>query len=146
MAEAVVKTPKLIGADLERCIFSNGKSIRREGKHRKKLELVQLWYCRECDRAFSPQTAKGKTYPLRVILEALQLYYRGETRAQTSKQIQERFGIRIPARTFNPCYAGCYSARRTTLSRECDGKWQKWTCGFRVLPVEHGRQITIDNT
>lgn len=90
-----------IGADLERCIFCDGKSIRREGKRRKKLELVQLWYCRACDRTFSPQIAKGKTYPLKVILEALQLYYRGETRAQTSTQIQERFGIRIPARTLS---------------------------------------------
>lgn len=63
--------------------------------------MAQLWYCWECDRTFTPQLAKGKTYPLKVILEALQLYYRGETRAQTSKQIQERFGIRIPARTLS---------------------------------------------
>jgi len=96
-----VKTSRLIGADLERCIFCNGKSIRREGKRRKKLEVVQLWYCRACDRTFSPQLAKGKTYPLKVILEALQLYYRGETRAQTSTEIQERFGVRIPARTLS---------------------------------------------
>ena len=95
------KVPKLIGADLERCIFCHGKSIRREGKRRKKLELVQIWYCRACDRTFSPQLAKGKTYPLKIIVEALQLYYRGETRAQTSMQIQERFGVRIPARTLS---------------------------------------------
>lgn len=101
MAGLAVKAARFIGADLERCIYCNGRSIRREGRRRKKLELVQLWFCRACDRTFSPQIAKGKTYPLKVILEALQLYYRGETRAQTSKQIQERFGIRIPARTLS---------------------------------------------
>jgi transposase-like protein len=101
VTETAVRARKLIGADLERCIYCNGRSIRREGKRRKKLESIQLWYCRSCERTFSPQIAKGKTYPLKVIMEALQLYYRGETRAQTSQQIQERFGIRIPARTLS---------------------------------------------
>lgn len=101
MTETAVRARRLVGADLERCIYCNGRSIRREGKRRKKLESVQLWYCRDCDRTFTPQIAKGKTYPLKVVLEALQHYYRGETRAQTSRQIQERFGIRIPARTLS---------------------------------------------
>lgn len=101
MTETAVRARKLVGADLERCIYCNGNSIRREGKRRKKLESVQLWYCRNCDRTFTAQVAKGKTYPLKVVLEALQVYYRGETRAQTSRQIQERFGIRIPARTLS---------------------------------------------
>lgn len=92
---------RLIGAELERCIYCEGTAIRREGKRHKKLETVQLWFCRDCDCVFTPQRAKGKSYPLKVILEALMLYYRGETRAQTSKRIQERFGMPIPARTLS---------------------------------------------
>jgi hypothetical protein len=91
----------LVGADLERCIFCRGTNITREGKRYKKLETVQLWYCRTCDRVFTPQLAKGKTYPLKLVLESLILYYRGETRAVTAKRIKERFGATVPLRTLS---------------------------------------------
>jgi PD-(D/E)XK nuclease superfamily len=91
----------LVGADLERCIFCHGTKITREGKRYKKLETVQLWYCRTCDRVFTPQRAKGKTYPLKIVLESLILYYRGETRQVTAKKIKERFGITVPLRTLS---------------------------------------------
>ena len=92
---------RLIGAELERCIFCQGTAITREGKRYKKLETVQLWYCRTCDRVFTPQRAKGKTYPLKVVLESLMLYYRGETRERAGQRIKERFGIAVPPRTFS---------------------------------------------
>ncbi len=92
---------RLIGAELERCIFCNGTHITREGKRYKKLETVQLWYCRTCDRVFTPQRAKGKTYPLKVILESLITYYRGDTRESTAQRIKERFGVAVPARTLS---------------------------------------------
>jgi transposase-like protein len=91
----------IVGAELERCVYCDGTQIRREGKRRKKRETVQLWYCGHCDRVFTPQRAKGKAYPLKVILEALMLYYRGETREQASKRIRERFWITIPIRTLS---------------------------------------------
>ena len=92
---------RLVGAELERCVFCEGTSIRREGRREKKHETVQLWYCRDCDRVFTPQRAKGKTYPLKVVLESLMQYYRGDTRAQTSRRIAERFGITVPSRTLS---------------------------------------------
>ena len=91
----------LVGAELERCIFCQGTAITREGKRYKKLETVQLWYCRTCDRVFRPQRAKGKTYPLKVVLESLMLYYRGETRERAGQRIKERCGIAAPPRTFS---------------------------------------------
>jgi PD-(D/E)XK nuclease superfamily protein len=91
----------IVGAELERCIFCRGTKITREGKRYKKLETVQLWYCRTCDRVFTPQRAKGKTYPLKIVIESLILYYRGETRGATAKKIKERFGITVPLRTLS---------------------------------------------
>ncbi len=44
---------------------------------------------------------KGKTYPLKVVLESLMLYYRGETRERAGQRIKERFGIAVPPRTFS---------------------------------------------
>jgi hypothetical protein len=52
-----------------------------------------------CDRVFTPQKAKGKTYPLKVILESLMHYYRGETRARAAARVKERFGVAVPKRT-----------------------------------------------
>ena len=92
---------RLIGEELERCIYCGGTKITREGKRHKQLETVQLWYCRTCDRVFTPQRAKGKRYPLKVILESLIYYYRGETRERTAEHIRARFGISVPARTLS---------------------------------------------
>jgi hypothetical protein len=114
--------PRLLGADLERCIVCNGSHITREGKRYKKLETVQLWYCHTCDRVFTPQRAKGKTYPLVLILESLMAYYRGETREQTAARIKERFGIAVPPRTLSTWLAEyrdltTYARLRTQCAR-----------------------------
>ena len=91
----------IVAEVLERCIYGNGTQVTREGKRYKKLETVQLWYCRTCDRVFTPQRAKGKRYPLKVILESLIYYYRGETRERTAEYIKGRFGIAVPSRTLS---------------------------------------------
>jgi len=93
--------PRLIGAALERCLYCESPDIIKKGKRYKKLEIIQLWYCHHCQCVFTPQITKGKTYPLKVILESLMLYYRGETRLHTSERIKERFGIAVPPRTFS---------------------------------------------
>src|SRR3546814_19513772 len=74
---------------------SDLKAIRREGVRRNKYVTVQLWYCKVCDRVFTQRRAKGRTYPLKIILESLLLYYRGSTRAATTRPIRERFGIDV---------------------------------------------------
>src|SRR3546814_17317875 len=62
---------RLVGSELERCIYCRGKAIRREGVRRNKYETVQLWYCKVCDRVFTQRRAKGRTYPLKIIPESL---------------------------------------------------------------------------
>lgn len=83
--------PAIVGATLDRCIFCQGTRIVRKGLRHKKLETVQLWRCNDCDRVFTPQRAKGKTYPLKPILESLILYYRGEPRVRVVKRIKDAF-------------------------------------------------------
>lgn len=90
-----------VGIDLERCIYCQGTAIVRQGCRYKKHETFQLWYCRACRRTFTPRIAKGKTYPLKVILEALLLYYRGYTRAEVARQVKDRFGLSLPERTLS---------------------------------------------
>ncbi|HEV2561175.1 MAG TPA: PD-(D/E)XK nuclease family protein [Rhizomicrobium sp.] len=100
-SESRAARQRLIGAELERCIYCQGTDISRHGKRVKKLETVQLWKCHTCKRVFTPQQAKGKTYPLKIILESFMLYYLGDTRERTAKHIKERFGITVPLRTLS---------------------------------------------
>jgi hypothetical protein len=51
--ELTGKTP-IVGQALERWIYCGGTKITQEGKRHKKLETIQLWYCRICDRVFTP--------------------------------------------------------------------------------------------
>jgi transposase-like protein len=109
---------RLVGTELERCPYCEGTGIRREGKRQKKHETVQLWYCRTSDRVFTPQRSKGKTYPLKIILESVMNYYQGYTRAQTSQRIAERFDIKVPPRTVSNWIAEYRGL--TTYARMCD--------------------------
>lgn len=83
----------------ERCIYCRGPAIVRRGHRKKKFELVQLWRCRSCGRTFPAQRATGKTYPLKLILQAIMLFYQGETRERTVELIRQQFGIAVPVRT-----------------------------------------------
>src|ERR687888_1601172 len=98
-----MSTPRhrLIGDQCERCLYCRGTRITREGKRYKKLETVQLWRCHDCGRVFTPQIAKGKTFPLAVILDALMRYYRGDTRKRVTTNIKERFGLKVSPRTLS---------------------------------------------
>jgi hypothetical protein len=92
---------RLIGDQCERCLYCRGTRITREGRRYKKLETVQLWRCHDCHRVFTPQIAKGKTFPLAVILDALMHYYQGKTRQRVATHIKERFGFRVSPRTLS---------------------------------------------
>jgi transposase-like protein len=98
---AVRPCSPLIGEQCERCLYCRGTHLTREGRRYKKLETVQLWCCHECDRSFTPQIAKGKTFPLAVILDALMRYYRGETRRHVTIHIKERFRLSVSPRTLS---------------------------------------------
>ncbi|SEH12882.1 PD-(D/E)XK nuclease superfamily protein [Sphingopyxis sp. YR583] len=93
--------PAVVGEVLEACPFCGGASLIRKGTYRKTFETVQRWQCRTCRRTFLPVRAKGKHYPLKIILESLIVYYSGETRERTSAIIKERFGIAVPGRTLS---------------------------------------------
>ncbi len=77
----------------ERCPYCQSREIVKRGKRKKKYEIVQLYLCKECARTFTPQTVKGKHYPLRLILDSLSIYNLGYTLEDTSRIIKEKFGI-----------------------------------------------------
>ena len=67
------------------CPHCGSHAISRKGVRKKKLEIVQLWRCSSCKRTFTPGPAalRNKTYPIRLVLQALTLYNLGYGRRRS---------------------------------------------------------------
>lgn len=89
--------PKIPG----RCPNCGGTNLTRKGSRRKKFETVQRWQCASCGRGFTPAPPelRAKTYPLRVILDAVTLYNLGHTLAEASARLKTKSGYRVPPST-----------------------------------------------
>jgi superfamily II helicase len=57
-----------VSQKINHCPYCCGKNIVKKGTRKKKLETVQLFYCNDCKKVFTPQKVKGKQFPLNVIL------------------------------------------------------------------------------
>ncbi len=76
----------------EACPHCGGRSLRRRGVRKKKLEIVQLWRCASCKCTFTPGPTPlhNKTYPLRMILATLTDYDVGYTLEQTAARLKKK--------------------------------------------------------
>jgi len=78
-----------------KCPYCHGTKIIKKGLRRKKYEAVQVWYCHHCGKKFTPLLTKGKTYPLRVILEAITWYNRFHSLEESARQVSQKYGLNI---------------------------------------------------
>lgn len=83
----------------EKCPYCAGTRIVKKGKRAKKFEETQVYYCLNCRKKFTPQISKNKTYPLRIILEAVTLYNRMEVLENIVQKVQKKYGIKITRQT-----------------------------------------------
>ncbi len=83
------------------CPHCGSRVLTRRGTRKKKLEIVQLWRCASCKRTFtpSPQALRGKTYPLRTIIDALSTYNLGYSMGDTVARIKSKTGRVIASST-----------------------------------------------
>ena len=81
----------------ERCPHCGSAHLARKGTRRKKIEIVQLWRCASCKRAFTPapEGLRNKTYPLRIVLDAITLYNLGYSLSETGEKMKSRRGHRV---------------------------------------------------
>jgi len=77
------------------CPFCQGRELIKKGQRQKKYETTQVYYCKKCDKKFTPSISKHKTFPLRLILESLTLYNRLNTFERTAKKVSEKYGIPV---------------------------------------------------
>ncbi|NCN51891.1 PD-(D/E)XK nuclease family protein [archaeon] len=80
--------------NLKSCPYCSGK-ISKRGIRKKKFEEIQIYYCKKCDKRFTSQITKNKTYPLRIIIDSLSLYNQLNSFEEISGIILERYGIKI---------------------------------------------------
>jgi transposase-like protein len=85
----------------EACPHCGSHVLTRRGTRKKKLEIVQLWRCASCKKTFTPGPAaiRGKTYPLRMVLNALSTYSLGYSLSDTAARMQSKTGRTISAST-----------------------------------------------
>jgi len=82
---------------LEKCLYCSGKIVKR-GIRKKKFEEVQIYYCKNCDKRFTSQITKNKTYPLRIILDTLTLYNKLYSFEEISDLIKNKYGMPLSSR------------------------------------------------
>src|SRR6516164_9503201 len=85
----------------EACPHCGSRVISRKGVRKKKLEIVQLWRCGSCKRIFTPGPAalRNKTYPIRLVLQALTLYDLGYSLNDTAKRLKSKSGRAVSPST-----------------------------------------------
>jgi transposase-like protein len=85
----------------EACPHCGSHTISRKGVRKKKLEIVQLWRCSSCKRTFTPGPAalRNKTYPIRLVLQALTLYNLGYSLNETARRLKSKSGRTVSPST-----------------------------------------------
>lgn len=77
---------------VNRCPYCHGADIIKSGHRQKKLEKVQVFLCRHCNKKFTPLVTRSKTYPVAVILRSLVSYNSFKTAAEIVEAIKKQYG------------------------------------------------------
>ena len=77
------------------CPYCASPQIIRKGKRKNKYGAVQLFFCKDCRRKFTPLVTKHRTFPLRVILDALTLYSRLHGVTEAAHRVGKHYGITV---------------------------------------------------
>lgn len=77
------------------CPYCNSKDTVKSGLRKKKYESQQRFLCNACRRLFVAPKAKGKSFPLKIILEAISYYNTGFTLAESCRFLKEKSGLDV---------------------------------------------------
>lgn len=86
-----------------RCPHCESARVVKQGIRKNALRSVQRYKCRSCGRVFTPgpRALRNKTYPQKEIIEAITLYDRGHSLAETARRISSRHGHRVAPSTIS---------------------------------------------
>ena len=77
-----------------KCPKCYSKNVIKKGKRKRNFGSVQAYYCKKCSRGFVDKTFKHRTYPTKVVFNALNYYNLGHRLYQTSKFINKKFKVK----------------------------------------------------
>ena len=83
------------------CPKCSSKYITKKGLRKNKLQTIQQYKCKNCNKIFILQSLKSKTYPASIILNSLSLYNLGYSQSQVQKLISQKYKVKIPQKTIN---------------------------------------------
>jgi ATP-dependent exoDNAse (exonuclease V) beta subunit len=83
------------------CPQCSCKRTTRKGKRRNRLQTLQVFQCTECLHRFTGEPGKNKTYPLKLILDAISTFNLGHSMTDTQGLLRKRFHRNVPERTIN---------------------------------------------
>lgn len=75
-----------------------GQASKKYGKRKNKLQQIQQYKCKSCGKKFTQQKLKHKTYPPKIILNAISSYNLGNNLEASAKSINSRFKTSITAK------------------------------------------------
>ncbi len=81
--------------DLIICPFCSSKKTIKRGTRKKKYEIRQRYLCNSCGKSFVAPKAKGKSYPLKIIMDGVSYYNTGFTLAESCKFLKEKTGVDV---------------------------------------------------
>ncbi len=90
-----------VGKAASKCPYCVSKNFIKSGKRVKKYETQQRYFCNDCKRFFVPQIVKGKSFPLKVILDGLSFYNTGYTLVDSCKFLKENYGMDVQDSTLS---------------------------------------------
>ena len=83
------------------CKSCNSTSIVKRGFAKNKLQSFQKYQCKGCKSIFTLEQVKHKTYPLKVILNAISTYNIGYSLEQTAEKINRNYNLGISPKTIS---------------------------------------------
>ena len=73
----------------------------KKGVRRNRLQTLQVFRCTECLHRFTGTAGKNKSYPLKLILEAISTFNLGYSLTETQQLLRQPFHRQIPERTIS---------------------------------------------
>lgn len=83
------------------CSLCNSKNIIKIGSRKNKQQSIQRYRCKDCNKSFTYQNLKNKTYPLHIILKSISYCNLGHSQQQTSNLIAKKHKIKPPQKTIS---------------------------------------------
>ena len=91
----------MIQKNLIKCPYCSSENTKKEGKRKNRLQIIQKCKCKDCGKAFALSPLKGKSYPIKAMLNSILHYNLGCTQKEVSRIIAQKHKLQVPQKTIS---------------------------------------------